>query len=63
MTALLYPRGEEEQGDGGAASARGAGRSTVIAALLQLESLRLRFGTNLAEKHFMRAILRATCTE
>jgi len=37
MTALLYPRGEEEQGDGGAASAKEVGRGTAMVALLRPE--------------------------
>jgi hypothetical protein len=37
MTALLYPRGEEEQGDGGAASAKESERSTAMVALLRPE--------------------------
>ena len=50
------PRGGEEHGDSGVASARGAGRSTAMAVLLQLESLRLRFDINFAEKRFLRAV-------
>ena len=37
MTALLHPRGEEEQGDGGAASAKESERSTAMVALLRPE--------------------------